>query len=31
MKVSFGDFPVGIENFEKLISLGKVYIDKTSF
>ena len=31
MKVSSGDFPTGIENFEKLISHRKIYIDKTSF
>ncbi|MBQ8707033.1 MAG: AAA family ATPase, partial [Succinivibrionaceae bacterium] len=29
MTVSADDFPIGIEDFEKLITLGKVYIDKT--
>ena len=29
MTCSADDFPVGIEDFEKLITLGKVYIDKT--
>ncbi len=31
MAVSSNDFPVGIENFDKLISRRKIYIDKTSF
>ncbi len=31
MTITSEDFPVGIENFEKLISCEKVYIDKTSF
>jgi hypothetical protein len=31
MAVSSKDFPVGIENFDKLISRRKIYIDKTSF
>ena len=31
MTVSSNDFPVGIENFDKLISRRKIYIDKTSF
>jgi hypothetical protein len=31
MAVSSNDFPVGIENFDKLISCRKIYIDKTSF
>jgi hypothetical protein len=31
MTVSYGDIPVGIEDFEKLINFQKKYIDKTSF
>ncbi|MBQ8707338.1 MAG: AAA family ATPase, partial [Succinivibrionaceae bacterium] len=29
MALSADDFPIGIEDFEKLITLGKVYVDKT--
>ncbi|MBQ8707715.1 MAG: AAA family ATPase, partial [Succinivibrionaceae bacterium] len=29
MAFSADDFPIGIEDFEKLITMGKVYVDKT--
>ncbi|MBQ8707217.1 MAG: AAA family ATPase, partial [Succinivibrionaceae bacterium] len=31
MTCSADDFPVGIEDFEKLITRGKIYIDKTKY
>ncbi|MBQ8708874.1 MAG: AAA family ATPase, partial [Succinivibrionaceae bacterium] len=31
MTCSADDFPVGMEDFEKLITRGKIYIDKTKY